>query len=102
MTPTQIKIAVYGGVALLLWLCARAAAGSSAQQPGRVTKTLDIVANIDSPNFGEPYVAGPGGPGGATPGPANPAQDPLVRYYIDKSNAAIAADNADESTVGLN
>jgi len=106
MTPLQIKIAVYGGAALLLWLLGRSAtttAAASTTQSGRVTQTLDINADVYSPDFGKPYVAGPGGPGGATPGPANPAQDQTMRLLIDRSNAAIAADNAaNGSTVGLN
>lgn len=109
MTPMQIKIAVYGGALLLAWLLRKRAAGSSASATdgapvGRVTKTLDINADVYSPDFGTPYISGPGGPGGATPSPANanPAIDPAMRALIDKSNAAISADNADTTTVGLN
>jgi len=101
----QIKIALYSGAALVLWLLARNAKASPAPPIiGRVSKTLDINADVYSSDFGLPYIAGPGGPGAASPSPANnsnPAQDPTMRALIDKSNAAIAADNADTTITGI-
>lgn len=80
MSPTQIKLAVYGGVALLLWLLRPR---GSAADPGRVTKTLDVVANVDSPYFGmtDAEIAAARG---------NPAVDPQMRELIATSNLLIA------------
>jgi hypothetical protein len=86
MTPMQIKLAVYGGVALLLWLFGRKSGGTSAPaDPGRVTKTLTIVDDVNSPYFGmtvEEVAAARG----------NPAVDPDMHRLIDQSNLLIAND----------
>lgn len=94
MTPTQIKVAIYGGAVLLLLLCARNAMAAKLNNDlGRVTKELEIDASINSPTFG------------LTPDQIvalnsnNPAVDPTMRAYIDASNAAIAADDRDNGHV---
>jgi hypothetical protein len=80
MTPTQIKIAVYGGALLLAWWLADRA------RP-RVKKELEVEVNILNPNFGltDAEIA--------AQQRANPAIDPKMRELIDRSNALIAADD---------
>ncbi len=82
----QGKIALAGGAALLAWLLSR----STAAAP-RVTKELDIDANVLSPYFGmtDAEIAAAKAAGA---GP-NPAIDPEMRRLIDISNAVIAADD---------
>lgn len=91
MTPTQIKLGLAGLVALLAWLFTTKA--GSAAAPGTKTSTLDIDANVDSPNFGRPIAdieaekaAG-----------RNPAVNPEMRRLIDVSNAILDADAADQT-----
>lgn len=93
MTPTQMKVATYGGAALLLLLLARNTRAVTTANLGRVTKELEIDANVDSPTFGlTPAQI-------ATMNSNNPAVDPEMRRLIDASNAAIAADNRDNGDV---
>lgn len=86
MTPIQIKIAGYAGAALLLWLFRPRS--SAPADPGRVTKTLVVVDDVNSPYFGmtaEEVAAARG----------NPAVDPDMRRLIDQSNLLIARDEVD-------
>jgi hypothetical protein len=98
-TPTQIKVATYGGAALLLWLLAKnAMAATTMPIVGRVTKELVIDDDVNSPTFGlsaEQIAA---------MNTSNPAVDPEMRRLIDTSNALIAADdreNGDVNQVGF-
>lgn len=96
MSPVQIKLAIYGGAALLLWLLAREsmrAGVANISDPGRVKKTLDVDANVDSPTFGltDAQIAAMNS--------NNPAVDPEMRRLIDASNAALAADERENGNV---
>ncbi len=94
-TPAQIKVATYGGAALLLWLLARHAMPA----PARVVKELDIDANVNSKTFGMTW----DDIQRMHLDTSNPAVDPGMRDLIDRSNAAIAADdreNGDVNQVG--
>jgi hypothetical protein len=88
MSPTQIKIAVYAGAALLAWLLHDR--GAAAPQPQRVTQVLDVEANVLNKNFGltDAQIAA------QDAAAANPAVNDDMRVLIDKSNALISADNA--------
>ncbi len=89
MSPMQIKVAVYGGAALLLWLFARsAAAASKSADPGRVTKTLEVDADVYSPTFGMSDAEIEA----AKAQRANPAVDPEMRRLIDVSNKLLSDD----------
>ncbi len=84
MTPTQIKLALAGLVALLAWLFTQNKAAD------RRSSSLDVDANVLSPYFGltdEEIAAAKAA--GARP---NPALDPKMRELIDSSNILIAED----------
>ena len=85
MSPTQIKLTLAALGALLAWLLTKQAAPA-----GRVTKTLDVDVNVNSPYFGltDDEIAAMKA-AGARP---NPAIDPTMRELIDRSDAIIAAD----------
>ena len=89
MTPTQIKIALYAGAALLAWLFTRKAI--DAVDP-RVSKTLDVDVNVNSPFFGltDEEIDNYKRSGGR-----NPAIDPGMREVIDRSNAILDAEDAE-------
>jgi hypothetical protein len=92
VTALQIKLAVYGGLALFaLWFTTR---------PRQPTASVELGVGTVDGVYGNDiyYSAGPGGPGVNTPGPANPAVNNEMRALIDRSNAAIAADDADGGT----
>lgn len=81
MTPTQIKLAAAGAIALLAWLLTTRAAGA------RVSKELIVGVNVLDPDtFGltEEEIAAR---------KANPAVDPRMRELIDISNTLIAEDD---------
>ncbi len=80
MTPVQIKFATYGGVLLLLWLLRPKAAPTA-----RVTKTIEVEADVYNPNFGltDAEIAAQ----------KNPAVDPVMRELIDRSNRLLAEDD---------
>lgn len=82
MSPTQIKIALYAGLALVAWLLTR----EQKKAPGTVTTYTDIEANVYNPNFGmtDAQIAARGG---------NPALDLRMRELIDVSNSLIAAED---------
>lgn len=87
MTPTQIKIAVYAGAALLAWWLGRRAV--QAVDPGRRSQELIIGNNVLDPDtFGltEDEIAAR---------KANPAVDARMRELIDVSNAVLTADERD-------
>ena len=88
MTIASGKLVGSGVIALVLWLLrgkAQAAAAADAPPaPGRVLRELDIDANVNSRTFGQPL-----GEYGA-----NPAVDRDMYELIERSNAAIAADDA--------
>lgn len=92
MTALHIKMAVYGGLALwALWYVAKPRVPAGTVELG--VPTVDGVYGNDIY-----YSAGPGGPGVATVSPANtnnPATNPRMRELIDRSNAAIVADDAE-------
>lgn len=92
MTPLQIKIAVYGGTALLLLLLARKASAQAAAVP-RVSQTLTVVDDVFSPYFGMTEAEIAAAKGQATAD--NPAVDPEMRKLIDRSNLLIAQDNTE-------
>lgn len=84
MSPTQIKLAAAGAVALLAWLLTTRAVGAP-----RVTKELIVGVNVLDPDtFGltEEEIAARN---------ANPAVDPRMRELIDVSNTLIAQDDAE-------
>jgi hypothetical protein len=84
MSPTQIKLAAAGALALLAWLLTT----RSLQAQPRVTKEVVIGANVLDPDtFGltEEEIAAQ---------KANPAVDPRMRDLIDVSNTLIAQDDA--------
>ncbi len=87
MSPTQIKLAIAAGVALLAWLLTPR--GKAAD---RVSRELEIDANILSPTFGmtDAEIAARERVGA----PPNPAVDPRMRDLIDVSNTLIAEDDA--------
>lgn len=80
MTPTQIKLAAAGGLALLAWLLAPRA-------PARVTREIEIDANVYSDTFGEPMMTGPSGAG-------PDGWNPELRRLVEESAAAIRAHDA--------
>lgn len=86
MTPTQIKLALAGVVALFAWLFTKNASDA------RVTKTADFDVNVLSPYFGltDDEIAAAKA-AGARP---NPADDPRMKKLIDESNILIAEDDA--------
>ncbi len=106
MSPMQMKVATYGGAALLLWLLGKhamaatsptsgavATSATGTGDPGRVTKTLVVDDDVNSPTFGltDTQIA--------AMNTSNPAVDPKMRALIDASNAAIAADNRENGDV---
>jgi hypothetical protein len=70
VTALQKKALIYGGALLLLWLLRPRPAA------GRVTRTLDINADINDPLFGTAH---------------DFALDPDMERLIKESNARIAA-----------
>lgn len=76
MTPTQIRIAVAGGLALLAWLLTPKAVG-------RRTTEIEIDADVYSPTFGEPI---------AKDDPA--AWNPELRRPVDESARRIREHDA--------
>jgi len=78
VSPTQIKVVTYGGAALLLWLLARAA------RARELVPTYTLTFETKVP---------------ATPTIDNPAINQDMRDLIDRSNAAIAADNRQNGNV---
>ncbi|HYD01801.1 MAG TPA: hypothetical protein VEB22_11295 [Phycisphaerales bacterium] len=82
MTPTQVKIAVAGGLALVAWLL-------TPRRPGRRTMELEIDANVYSPTFGLPI--------GSDPEP-DPRADwnPELRRLVEKAERLIATDEAED------
>jgi hypothetical protein len=89
VSPTQIKLAIAGAMALIAWLLTTRATSTPA---GRVSRELDVDANVLSPYFGmtdEEIAAAKAA--GVRP---NPALDPTMRDLIDVSNVLIAADDA--------
>lgn len=88
MNPTQIKIAMAGALALLAWLFT-----TRATPAARVSSSLDIDANVNSPYFGmtDDEIAAAKAAGVTK---ANPALNPKMRELIDVSNVLIAEDDA--------
>lgn len=85
MTPMQIKIAVYGGAALIAWwLTARAMKRSK----GDVELGVGTVDGA----YGGDYQTLPNKTA-AKVDTANPAIDPAMREVIDRSNRILAADD---------
>lgn len=89
MTANQEKAlaagAALGLAGLIWWLWPKGTTPFKTSAGPRVQKTLDINADVYSPDFGEPLY-----------GPPKPvAVSPDMQRLIDASNAAIAADDAD-------
>ena len=82
MTPMQIKVAAWGGLALLAWLCTKAARARS------VTGDVELgVGTVDGIYGNDIYYS----PRPSTlPAPTNP-----VMEAIERSNAALARDRAE-------
>lgn len=84
MTPTQIKLALAGVMALIAWLLTTKKVDGK-----RVSRELEIDANVLSPTFGmtdEEIAAAAGAR-------RNPALDPEMRRLIDLSNVLIDAED---------
>jgi hypothetical protein len=81
MSPMQIKIAVYGGAALLAWwLTDRAMKRAKAD----VELGTGTVGGVYGGDYETPAAA---------PTSSNPAIDPAMREAIDRSNRILAADD---------
>jgi hypothetical protein len=79
VTALQKKALIYGGALLLLWLL-------RPRPAGRVTRTLDINADINDPLFGTAH---------------DFALDPEMERLIKESNARIAAHDAANPEDGI-
>jgi hypothetical protein len=80
MTPLQTKLAVAGGLALLAWLLT--------PRLGRVTREIEIDANVLSPTFGLPI-------GTDLNSPA--AWNPELRRLVDESARRIREHDASDA-----
>lgn len=71
-------------IAWWLWPDKKADAAAAAADPGRVSREIEIEADVYSPYFGmtDAEIA-------AEKAKANPAIDPVMRQRIDESNEAI-------------
>jgi hypothetical protein len=94
MTAVQAKLIGAGALAFAAWLFR--------DRPRRpITASVDLGVGTVDGVFGGDYMTSAATPTTpVAPTPANPAQDPLMRALIDRSNAAIAADNLNPNDSG--
>jgi len=90
MTPTQIKLAVYAGMAIVAWLCTRRAQAKDVHGDVELgVPTIDGVYGGGRLGGFDYYTERPSGEPST-----NPATNPEMRRLIDISNRAIAEEEA--------